>query len=141
MKFFLRSRSPSRTLHSKFFQKMLILAFEANNSALSSQNGLFSAFISSLFIHCKLAIAAAIFFGACEKMDKKIMSPIKCISVVAGHCDQYYISSIKRMCWACTLALFGGYNWRQKNVISLLTKAGCETETYSTFFREIEVNF
>ena len=25
-------------------------------------------------------------------------------------------------------------------MISLLTKAGCEAETYSTFFREIEVN-
>ena len=30
------------------------------------------------------------------------------------------------------VALFRGYNWRQKNAISLLTKAGCETETYCT---------
>ena len=35
--------SSSGTLHSNFFQKTLILAFEAN-STLSSQNGLFSAF-------------------------------------------------------------------------------------------------
>ena len=41
--FFFHSGSPSGTLHSKKFQKTLILAFEAN-SALSSQNGLFSVF-------------------------------------------------------------------------------------------------
>ena len=57
--------------------------------------------------------------------------PIKCTYIICGPLWQvlaYFQSS-----WA-TLALFGGYNWRQKNVISLLTKAGCETETYSTFF-------
>ena len=57
--------------------------------------------------------------------------PIKCTYMICGPLWQvlaYFQSS-----WA-TLALFGGYNWRQKNVISLLTKAGCETETYSTFF-------
>ena len=42
-KFFLHSGSPWATLHSKKFQKRLILAFEAD-SALSCQNGLFSAF-------------------------------------------------------------------------------------------------
>ena len=41
--FFIQSRSPSETLHSKKFQKTLILAFDANR-ALSCQNGLFSWF-------------------------------------------------------------------------------------------------
>ena len=45
MKIFLHSGSPSETLHSNFFLKTLILAFEAN-SALSCQNGFFLHFSS-----------------------------------------------------------------------------------------------
>ena len=40
LKTLLHSGSPLGTLHSKFIQKTLILAFEAN-SVLSCQNGLF----------------------------------------------------------------------------------------------------
>ena len=41
---FLTPLAPLGPLHSNFFQKMLILAFEANSALLSCQNGFFSEF-------------------------------------------------------------------------------------------------
>ena len=86
LKFFLHSRSCSGLLHSKKFQKTLILAFEAN-SILSCQNRLFSRFLA----HCEILWIIFIID------DQKVEKVCACLYYQAKHTFMILVMSVSRV--------------------------------------------